>query len=289
MSVVSQCSHVFHGFFCFLATVDVSILGSLFCFCFCVCVFVFQDRTFLCSPGSPGTHSGPCWPWSQRSVCLYLPSAMIKSVHHHHPKETLFKPWSLLGLKICSISKTYPPWSKLIEVREDWVSSALVCMILWSPARRYWFSVLFMVFLTNVLPWFPTSLAEASLHHCLVASYSSVSDCFMYLKTFVKCIHVDHRAFWQMDHLIICLYFFSCMLIDLAFPLTYHNYDQPSSQHILIKKLPSLLAFCILIFEVRIIFIDFTLFWVFWSCILFSCLVWGIISTYISRSHWRKK
>jgi hypothetical protein len=34
---------------------------------------VFQDRVSLCSPGCPQT---------QKSACLFLPSAGIKGVHH---------------------------------------------------------------------------------------------------------------------------------------------------------------------------------------------------------------
>jgi hypothetical protein len=40
----------------------------------------FRDRVSLYSPGCPGTHSRPGWPRTQKSACLYLPSAGIKGV-----------------------------------------------------------------------------------------------------------------------------------------------------------------------------------------------------------------
>jgi hypothetical protein len=39
-----------------------------------VCLFVCFFETSLCRPG---------WPRTQKSACLCLPSAGIKSVHHH--------------------------------------------------------------------------------------------------------------------------------------------------------------------------------------------------------------
>jgi hypothetical protein len=43
--------------------------GFLFFFFF---FFFFFDRVFVCGPGCPGSHSGPGWPRTQRSVCPFF-------------------------------------------------------------------------------------------------------------------------------------------------------------------------------------------------------------------------
>ena len=49
---------------------------------------VCQDKVSLCSPGCPRTQCRPGWPPTQRSACLYLPSAGIKGAK---PESSVYK------------------------------------------------------------------------------------------------------------------------------------------------------------------------------------------------------
>lgn len=53
---------------------------------FCFVSFCFQVKVSLCSLVCPGTHSvDQAGLSTQRSACLFLPSAEIKGMCHHHP------------------------------------------------------------------------------------------------------------------------------------------------------------------------------------------------------------
>lgn len=148
------------------------------------------------------------------SVCTFLFGILFSIYwwcqHSRFLKKTL-KQWSLLGLNSCSIFNTGPQCSMLIEVWEDWVCSAVVCVIPWRLPSHYW--VFFLCLLVMVI--FLMVDTETSLYHYLFASYNFAIVWFMYLKTFIICIHVDHIAFWKYaiwSFVIDILYFFTYRL-----------------------------------------------------------------------------
>jgi hypothetical protein len=70
---------------------DIVILSPSCIFCcwfFFLLLFLFWDRVSLCSPGCPGTHFLD--QASLEPTCLYLPSAGIKRVCHHHLAHVFF-------------------------------------------------------------------------------------------------------------------------------------------------------------------------------------------------------
>ena len=144
---------------------------------------------------------------SQSSICCWGQQSRFL-------EKTLFKPWSSLVLKTCSISKTWPQWKMLTRVWEDWAYSAAVCMLLWRSAKYFLFSVQFMVLL---LSGRGRVGIEASLYYRLSASYNSVIDCFMSLETVLWNAFMLITLISQNEPLDDLLIFFACMLIRFGF------------------------------------------------------------------------
>ena len=81
---------------CCISVLCVLCVCFVFCFCLFVCLFsylcvwsdfwIFSRQEFsICPWLSWNSLCRPCWPCTQKSAYVCLPSAGIKAVHHQHP------------------------------------------------------------------------------------------------------------------------------------------------------------------------------------------------------------
>jgi hypothetical protein len=142
---------------------------------FCFLFLFFWDRVSLYSPWLFwNSLCRPGWPWTQKSVCLCLPSAGIKGVRHHYSAWRCFTLYYLLlalVLNTCSIHSATQnqmySCDRLVHVQKYfyvWYMCISLCVVDKSLLLIFWY---------KIFRAFPTEPRSHDLVDCLPRASSS--------------------------------------------------------------------------------------------------------------------